>query len=481
MTSLDDWIAGQARFASIAMSRAISATQTVKHRPGFGQIVIPRPGSVLASPVLAAYDPDPDYFFHWFRNSAIVMRALRVSMAEGWAGGEANDRFREFLDFSLSLRRLDGREFLRQGDFRERIEPSFLQYARSDAEIAAVSGPAVLAEARVNPDATLDISRWARPQADGPALRVLATLDWRSAVAGSDERLRAAMRDLVIGDLDFTLAYAQRPSYDIWEEESGFHYYTLLLQAEALAEGAEWLAEIGEGERSAACLAVAGAIAPRLDAFWDPDAGYYRSRFGVVSGKPGKALDAAVILAVLHAGRESGTHSVLDARAQATLTALEQLFEGEYAINRERPAGRGPALGRYAGDVYYSGGAYYFATLAAAEFYFKLAQALLAGAPMAVTEENRTFRMRMGVAGRDGFAVASAALDRGDAILRTVRAFTPQTGELSEQFDQTTGAQTSARHLAWSYAAFITAAAARRQACEAMRDAGPSQIPADAV
>ena len=168
-------------------------------------------------------------------------------------------------------------------------------------------------------------------------------------------------------------------------------------------EGAEWLAEIGEGERSAACLAVADAIAPRLDAFWDPDAGYYRSRFGVVSGKPGKALDAAVILAVLHAGRESGTHSVLDARAQATLTALEQLFEGEYAINRERPAGRGPALGRYAGDVYYSGGAYYFATLAAAEFYFKLAQALLAGAPMAMTEENRTFRQRHGRSGARRF------------------------------------------------------------------------------
>ncbi len=480
MTSLDDWIADEARFASVAMSRAISATQTVKHRPGFGQIVIPRPGSVLASPVPAAYDPDPDYFFHWFRDSAIVMRALHIAVAEGLAGGEAIDRFGEFLDFSLSLRRLDGREFLRQGDFRQRIEPAFLQYARSDADLAAVSGPTVLAEARVNPDATLDFTRWARPQADGPALRVLAMLDWRSAVSGPDETL-GAMRDLVIGDLDFTLAYAKRPSYDIWEEESGFHYYTLLVQAEALAQGAEWLAEIGEEERSAVCFAVAETIAPRLEAFWDPGAGYYRSRVGVVSGKPEKALDAAVILAVLHAGRETGTHSPLDPRAQATLTALEQLFEGEYVINRDRPAGRGPALGRYAGDVYYSGGAYYFATLAAAEFYFKLARALLAGAPMAMAEENRTFRQRLCVAGRDGLAFASAALDRGDAILRTVQAFTPESGELSEQFDQTTGAQTSAKHLAWSYAAFITAAAARRQAHETMRDAGPSRTAADTV
>ena len=43
-----------------------------------------------------------------------------------------------------------------------------------------------------------------------------------------------------------------------------------------------------------------------------------------------------------------------------------------------------------------------------------------------------------------------------------MRAFTPESGDLSEQFDQTTGAQTSARHLAWSYAAFMTAIAARR-------------------
>jgi glucoamylase len=43
-----------------------------------------------------------------------------------------------------------------------------------------------------------------------------------------------------------------------------------------------------------------------------------------------------------------------------------------------------------------------------------------------------------------------------------VRAFTPESGDLSEQFDQNNGAQTSVRHLAWSYAAFLTAVAARR-------------------
>jgi glucoamylase len=58
---------------------------------------------------------------------------------------------------------------------------------------------------------------------------------------------------------------------------------------------------------------------------------------------------------------------------QATLSRLEALFDAEYEINRNRPAGRGIALGRYKGDVYYSGGAYYFSTLAAAEFCFRAA------------------------------------------------------------------------------------------------------------
>jgi glucoamylase len=92
-------------------------------------------------------------------------------------------------------------------------------------------------------------------------------------------------------------------------------------------------------------------------------------------------------------------------------------------------------MGRYSRDVYYSGGAYYFSTLGAAEFCFR-----------AATEPS----------------TAEAWIRRGDAYLATVRAFTPPGGEMSEQFDQRTGAQTSARHLAWSYASFISCVAARR-------------------
>ncbi|MGH6798895.1 MAG: glycoside hydrolase family 15 protein, partial [Roseiarcus sp.] len=334
------------------------------------------------------------------------------------------------------------------------------QYVRPDAEIAAVHGEAVLAEARVNPDGTLDFTRWARPQTDGPALRVLALTRWRSAQPDLDENLRAAMLELVVGDLDFIQSRALERSFDIWEEENGYHYYTQLVQAAALARGAEWLGDTGDAR---ACRSVADELAPSLAAYWSAADGYYRSRTGVIGGVPEKALDVAVILGVLHAGRTRGAHSVLDPRAQATLTALEDMFDAEYAINCQRPPGRGPAMGRYANDVYYSGGAWFLATLAAAEFYFKLAIALRSGGEMAVANENARFRERLGAES------PAAAIERGDTFMRTVQAYTPAGGDLSEQFDRTTGAQTSAKHLAWSYAAFITAAASRRRACPAIR------------
>jgi glucoamylase len=461
---LEEWIAAEARIAAEAMMGAISATNLVQHRPGFGQTIVPGSGSILAAPAAAAYDPDPDYFFHWFRDSAIVVDALRVALAEGLVGEAALARFAEFVDFSRATRALDGGAFLRRGDFRRDMQPSFLQFVRPDAEIAAVSAATAPGETRVNADGGLDFTRWARPQADGPALRILALLRWLRQRPHLDAALHAAMADLIASDLDFTRTQAREPSFDIWEEERGFHYYTLLVQAEALAQSAEWLKQTRESARAGACAAAAQEIAARLDAFWSDALGFMRSRESA-AGTGGKALDIAVILAALHAGRASGPHSVLDPRIQATLCALEELFEVDYAINRDRSGERGPAMGRYAGDVYYSGGAYFFATLGAAEFYFRLAAALRSGAELAATQANQRFRRRL--LGAAGGSPAGAAFACGEAIMRTVRAFTPSDGALSEQFDRTTGAQTSAKHLTWSYAAFITAAASRAKALPA--------------
>ena len=121
---------------------------------------------------------------------------------------------------------------------------------------------------------------------------------------------------------------------------------------------------------------------------------------------------------------------------RSTLSRLESVFAHTLGINRHLPPECAPALGRYDGDAYFGGGAWYVATLAAAEFCYRAA--LRCPAP-----------------------ATCDWLTRGDAFVATVRRYTPDSGDLSEQIDRDTGEQRSAQHLTWSYAAFITCIAAR--------------------
>ena len=447
-SALDAWVAAQTRISASAALAAISAAHLVMDRPGFGQRVVPRPGSVLASPVVAHYDPEPDYFFHWFRDSAIVIDAMRIALSEVELGATVLERLGEFVEFSLTLRSIDGVAFLRDTDLTARTQPAYREYLRPEAELAALSGAGLATDVRVNADGTPDFQRWGRPQFDGPALRYITALRWEwelSQTQATQPRLLARLSELADGDLAITLDCADEPCVDIWEEHRGHHYYTQLVQAEALRLGAAWCERRGQPERASRCQAAEQRIAARLEALWSEPLGFYRAHALIPPGTAGDELDISVILAVLHAGRSRGAHSVLDPRVHSTLSALENLFEREYPINRGLAPERAPAMGRYGSDRYYGGGAWFIATLAAAEFHYRLSGAL---------------RQRPGPA----TAQATAAFQRGDAFLRTVQAFAPAGGELPEQFDRTTGAATSARHLSWSYAAFITAAASRAQA-----------------
>lgn len=466
---LSRWMDAEMRFAATAILQGVSATDLVMDRSSFSQRVVPRPGSIVAAPATDLSGGDPDYFFHWLRDSSLVMDALRVLHQRG-AWRDAHRVFQDFVSFSLDLTDLDGSR-LNQDNVRIGVEPEFLKYVRSDDDLMRATGEALLGEVRFNPDGTLDIIKWSRPQNDGPALRALCVL--RFLQLGDPFRSPHAL-DLVARDIAFIERHFMEPCYDLWEEELGHHYYTQVVQMAALEDGARWLIQSGDKDSGHHLLTAAQSLRASLDQDWSSEERFYLSR----PDRPRntrKDLDASAILAVLHANRAEGAHSVLDPRIHATVEKLEDLFAREYRINNPLPRGRGPAMGRYADDHYVSGGAWYMTTLAAAEFYYKLAERVAVGAPFECNEENASFLARV-VGGEkaslppfssEGRRVfGSAILARGDAFMRTVKDYTPASGELSEQFDQSTGRQTSAKNLAWSYAAFITACDARQRACD---------------
>jgi glucoamylase len=437
--SLDDWADTQAQIAAVKMAESVSPTTLTKYRAGFGQSIRPAPGSIIAAIGSADDESEPDYFFHWLRDSAAVMDAGLVLIEEGIAADAWRQYFAQFVGFSLALSKISGARFVAENRDREaRTQPKLRQFLRPDSELSEIEGyDKVLGEVRYNADGTIDFLKWERPQHDGPAARALTCLRFLAAGAVPDA-VRSDVADLLHIDLDYTLRHAGALSVDIWEEERARHHYTLLVQCEALRNGARWAGEQGDRSYASELNHAADRLEAQLDEFWSQDKGFLLSRIMPEGATTAKELDAAVILGVLHSGRREGPHSVGDPRVAATLTKLEELFAADYALNRE--AGAGLALGRYKGDVYFSGGAYFFCTFGAAEFYYKLAA----------------------LKGGDAALVA-----KGDAILAMARRSIPDTGEISEQFDQTTGEQTSAKSLTWSYASYLTCWHARKAALAA--------------
>ena len=418
-TDLWTWIAEQGRRSALAMRRAISATHLVRRREAFGSTIVPAVGSVLASPSIADWDPEPDYFFHWLRDAAAVMRAL-VDLMQTEASDDARRQFDDIVRFNLALGDLDGAATARAG-YHHATRAEARQFLRPADEIRTLKGERLLGEPRFNPDGTVDTFRWSRPQYDGPALRALACLHFLAAGEQPSRELDRLLRQ----DLGFTLRHAGEPCVGPWEEDSAQHYYVALVQLGALVHGHEFID------------ADAGRIAEQrlrfsLARHWSERHHVYAAVWPSTAASADDLVDSAQLLAVLDANLPDGPHSVVDPRVQKTQAAIESLFAREFPINAGYVA---PALGRYRADRYFGGGAWYPTTLAAASLCYR--SALRSG------DERH------------------ALIKRGDDFMATVRALTPADGALSEQVDRVTGRQTSARHLTWSYAAFIGAAALR--------------------
>src|SRR3546814_6052014 len=105
--------------------------------------LVPPAGSVLASPVFADWDPEPDYFFHWVRDSAIVMRSVAELMQDSASAAERRRwrwHFEDFVRFSLALCSLDGAGFASASRHRAATRRDFRRFLRSDSELRGLAG-----------------------------------------------------------------------------------------------------------------------------------------------------------------------------------------------------------------------------------------------------------------------------------------------------------------------------------------------------
>ena len=374
-------------------------------------------GSILASPSQS----EPNYYFDWVRDSSLTMKMV-VGLAYD---PPTNARLKVKL-----LQKVD--QWLKWEKLRQ-----------DNARLVNLGEPRFFVNGNVNLDP------WGRPQNDGPAIRALTMMkiatEWRNS--GRFQELKTLLFDskspsksLIKTDLDYIANNWQEPSFDLWEEEKGMHYYTLTLQKQALLKGSELAQTMLDNVSSQIYATQAIHIQDFLSGFIDKktDPNHFIISYGINISNPlpqkRTRLDLAVLLASIqtfdgHFYLPKGTPM---STLVNTIDALKNAFLKEYPINQtevadDTAASMGIAMGRYPGDVYsgsgFDGGnPWFLATLALAEFYCDTGD----------------------------FKSAHAQFNR-------VHKHMGADGALSEQFNHTSGYMQGARDLTWSYTSYVSA------------------------
>ena len=480
-------------------------------------------GVVVASPS----KKDPDYFYQWTRDGAIVMNTLIDTYFDLQLEGnrekqeEASLLLGHILDYfntSFTLQRLGNPS----GNF------SFGDKYRS------------LGEPKFNVDNTVFQSEWGRPQNDGSPLRLSTAISFltrmnQTDIVGSNPKVNYFVEKIHINrtlsspyalangyelienvlyfDMKFLSLNWNESYFDLWEEVYGKHFFTTLVQYNAAVMSIGLLESLrdtygyypgGDHELLGQLRYTRDNLGSQLvakDNFLQEDKPYIVETPERDMKQRPTGLDVAILLGVNTIYRNGVREQIPpplrinSPKVLATFHELVKRMSTIYPINNGKLWPRGVALGRYPEDIYdgrgFTGGnPWFLCTLAASEFLLRL-----------ITEYQRTRSdILIGMESRDFWSSVLKGLktnphnkegvefivvpfnsatfnqtvrelfDLSESFLDVVRQHVSREGyEMSEQFDKRTGFLTGARDLTWSYSSFLDTVKLRTKVWQLMR------------
>ncbi|WP_438014968.1 glycoside hydrolase family 15 protein [Sorangium sp. So ce315] len=422
------------------------------------------PGAIVASPSRS----NPDYYFHWVRDSGIAIKAILSLYQSATQPAARQPYFSQLMDFV---------------DFSRHIQRT------------STHSPAGLGEPKFTIDGEPYSGPWGRPQHDGPAIRAieLTRLAFVLLNEGKRELVREKLYDaklptdsVIKTDLEYISHHWREPCFDLWEEVWGHHFFTRLLARTALVEGAALATRLEDAGAARWYLEQSRALGDELLLHWDPGRNHLVATLDQ-DGRPSprSGLDSSIIIATLGGyATEEDLHlegicpyPVDQEQVLATAAALERTFEAMYPINDPSKRISGIAIGRYPEDGYDGyradslGNPWPSLTIGFAAYYYKLVERYLRLERAVVTSTNLPFfqrlpledaRFRPGeelLLGDPRFdEVVDALRRKGDAFLGRVHRHINPGGSLSEQMNRFTGHQQGAPDLSMNYAAYVLAA-----------------------
>lgn len=432
------------------------------------------PGTRSGTVIAATSRQDPDYYYHWARDGALVMDAVS-DFYESASSQESRRRYGDTLkDFAFLTRRHQTMK-TPSGDGERKASgqdtPNLSDLGEPKFE---VNGEAFTGE-------------WGRPQDDGPALRAVTFIRFARLLLerGETEFVKRVLYrnelppfSAIKADLEHVSNRWGNTSFDLWEEIRGHHFYTRLSQRRALVEGAKLARNLGDVTAAEWYEKQVPALEAEIERHWNGSKGYLeatRNRDDGIDWKT-SGLDVSVILGALHAAGDDGYFSATDERVLATAQRLIETFRALYPINRDDLPGT--VIGRYPEDRFdpsveksTKGNPWVLATAALGELYWRAAAEFKRTGRIEITGPNEGFfnfalkqagrneRFSPGqtlVAGTPGFDALLEALTRaGQNQIDRIYYHANPDGSLSEQIHRETGFMHAAPNLTWSYAAFL--------------------------
>lgn len=278
-------------------------------------------GSIIASP-----SHEPDYNFHWIRDSAIVIKAI-IELYCDIKSEDLKDKLKLIIYNYIN------------------IELEHIRYHPAEPKFCTNGYPFT--------------GDWGRPQNDGPALRGLQCIRLLKIFPERTMDLYA----IIYNDLEYTISVIDDPCFDLWEEQNGFHLYTRLLQCKFL----EMAKNIDYANFDIDNMLI--RITELISHHFTNNIIY--SSFGL-KGDIIREYDSSVLLALCH----------MDYKIPKTLTNkfniklltfekyaenMKNYFNNLYPINNQLQI---PFIGRYFDDSYFGGNPWIISTIA--YFHFKL-------------------------------------------------------------------------------------------------------------
>ena len=455
------------------------------------------PGTVIASPSREL----PNYYYQWTRDSAITMSTL-LDILDSTPDSSLSSKILHLVHHYANL----------QSTFQHKSNPS-----------GAFNDLSGLGEPKFRVDGEAFTAAWGRPQHDGPALRAIALIHFVHQVNDTDPSLwytdegrrwfetlyspTLPANSTIKADLEYTSRYWKTPGFDLWEEAQGLHFYTGMVQYRALRDGAQLAAAFGDWGAEKWYEEQANQMSYELfSRFWDHDKGHLVATLNTERS----GLDCGILLATLHSPNQSLRNSSSAQKLPFTpwssqvLSTLKRFVEDQemrYPINTKTDNSlilgsndnssnglrHGIAIGRYPEDEYNGyeavpegGNPWFICTHAVAETMYRTAEYLLRAGELSIADlETPFWQFLLDETGAGNFprhmrtlstwedpylfeVMLTTLIEIGDSYLEVVKSHAGAEGSMSEQIHHTTGFQTGARDLTWSYGSFLSALRARK-------------------